>query len=176
MASNIESVRMRRRALLAVVLAAIGTATNTAPFAQRRSPPVLVQRVIDGNTVLIANVGRVRLLGITADRFNPRAPAASPWGHAAQQRLEGLISHRWVRLEFESDEAATHTSKAAYLFLDDGRFVNAWLVREGLARTRRRPVFRRTGELLEAEKEAKSSRRGLWGETVSAIASALALQ
>jgi endonuclease YncB( thermonuclease family) len=127
--------------------------------AQRRSPPVLVQRVIDGDSIEVATIGRVNLIGIAAPRSAGRSEP-NPLAREAQQRLEGLLVSRWVRLEFEKDDA--HTGRAAYVFLDDGRFVNAWMLREGLARTAGPAGLRRSQELIAAEGEAKSSRRGIW--------------
>ena len=127
--------------------------------AQRRSPPVLVQRVIDGDSIEVATIGRVNLLGITAPRSAGRSEP-NPLAREAQQRLEGLLVNRWVRLEFEN--AAAQSARAAYVFLEDGRLVNAWMLREGLARTAGPAGLRRSQELVAAEGEAKSSRRGIW--------------
>lgn len=133
---------------------------SVALHAQGRTPPVLVQRVIDSNSIEIATIGRVNLLGIAAPRAAAgRSQTAGPVAREAQQRLEGLLAHRWVRLEYE--DAAARSGRAAYVFLDDGRFVNAWMLREGLARAAATGL-RRSPELVAAEGEAKSSRRGIW--------------
>lgn len=51
---------------------------------------------------------------------------------------------------------------AAYVMLEEGTFVNAWLLRQGLARlSARGPLSRRT-ELERAEAEARRARRGVW--------------
>jgi endonuclease YncB( thermonuclease family) len=126
---------------------------------------VLVERVIDGDTLLVASLGRVQLLGITAGKVDLRANMKPDWPREAQQRLEGLLSHRWVRLEYETDgSAGLPLRKAAYVFLEDGRFVNAWLVREGLARVSNRKL-RRSAELLEAQQEARASGRRIWSHS-----------
>lgn len=49
------------------------------------------------------------------------------------------------------------------MFLETGTFVNAVMVRDGLARVTARTLLARLGELRRAEAEAKSARRGMWG-------------
>jgi endonuclease YncB( thermonuclease family) len=133
---------------------------DASALAQRRLPPVLVQRVLDGDSIEVATIGRVNLLGIAAPRAAGRSQTANPLAREAQQRLEGLLANRWVRLEYENDSA--RSGRAAYVFLDDGRLVNAWMLREGLARAAAPTGLRRSPELVAAEREARSSRRGIW--------------
>jgi len=150
---------LRARSFWLVLLYVLFCGTG-ALHAQRRSPPVLVRRVIDGDSIEVTTIGRVNLLGITVPKAAGHSQS-SPRAREAHQRLEGLLTNRWVRLEFETDAAR---SGAAYVFLDDGRFVNAWMLREGLARVASQSVLRRSRELLAAEAEARSSRRGLWAD------------
>lgn len=131
-----------------------------ASFAQQRSPSVLVRRVVDGDTIDIQTVGRVQLLGVDAPELSGQVETSAPFAREAQQRLEGLLTNRWVRLEYEGGPGASRRS--VYVFLEDGRFVNEWLVREGLARVSARKGLRRRGELEQAETAAKASRRGIW--------------
>jgi endonuclease YncB( thermonuclease family) len=142
-----------------IVLAILVSAASL--HAQHRSPPVLVRRVIDGDSIEVATIGRVNLLGIAAPR-SAGPSQSSPLAREARQRLEGLLANRWVRLEYETDTA--QSGRAAYVFLDDGRFVNAWMLREGLARTVSKSGLRRSRELLAAEAEARLARRGIWAD------------
>ena len=128
--------------------------------AQRRSPSVLVQRVIDGDTIVVASVGRVQLLGVVAPRLGAGPDTSAAVAREAQQRLAGLLANRWVRLEYDVESPGAFRS--AYVFLEDGRFVNEWLVREGLARASHGQTLRRLPELREAEAAARRARRGLW--------------
>jgi micrococcal nuclease len=127
-------------------------------LAQRRSDPVQVRRVINGTTIEVVGIGRVRLLGIQVPTRAASGADRMPATEAAL-RLSGLIANRWVRLEFE-----TGSTGPAYVFLDDGRFVNEWLVREGLARVSAsgRSRLRRVDELLAAESAARAAGRGFW--------------
>jgi micrococcal nuclease len=160
---RIPTNRMERCARQAIVLL-LGTALLAAgALAERRSSPVLVQRVIDGDTIVVASVGRVHMLGIAAMKLGAQPATASPLAREAQQRLAGLIANRWVRLEYESDLVPPTSGQAVYVFLEDGRFVNAWLVQEGLARVSARRRSRFWSALQQAQREAQVSRRGMWG-------------
>ena len=103
-------------------------------LARQRSSLVLVQRVIDGDTISIASIGRVHLLGVSAMKLGSRPATAPALAREAQQRLASLVANRWVRIEYESEVVPVTSREAVYVFLEDGRFVNAWLVSEGLDR------------------------------------------
>jgi endonuclease YncB( thermonuclease family) len=143
-------------------LSAVAATGSMLLGAQQRSPPVLVQRVIDGDTIDVARVGRVQLLGIDAPELGARRAGHTPDARAAWERLSGLLVNRWVRLEYEAGSGAKSSARAVYVFLGDGRFVNEWMLREGLARVAARAGLRRLAELERAELDARAARRGLW--------------
>jgi endonuclease YncB( thermonuclease family) len=129
-----------------------------------RSDPVLVRAVIDGDTISVQTIGRVTLLGITAPDIG-RAPATSaPFAIEAKARLTSLLLNRWVRLEDDGPRSGM-SGRMAYVITGDNQFVNAVLVREGLARVTARTFLTRLDELRHAEREAQQSRRGIWGGT-----------
>jgi micrococcal nuclease len=147
--------------LPALVLAAVATAPTPAPL--ERSEAVLVRAVIDGETIDVATIGRVRLLGIDAPKVRRGSHTTAPFGREARDRLAALVLHRWVRLEQESAARDVTHRHLAYVLREDGVFVNAVLVREGLARISARLPVDRLAELKSAEREAQASRRGIWG-------------
>ena len=150
------------RSQVAVVALLLCTGRGDPLDAQRRSPPVLVRRVIDGDTIDVASIGRVRLLGVAAPKIARRAnQSVSGLAQEAQQRLSGLLVNRWVRLEYQS-RSPERSSRSAYVFLEDGRFVNEWLVREGLARVSAGNGLSRSNVLARAQAEAQAARRGIW--------------
>jgi endonuclease YncB( thermonuclease family) len=114
---------------------------------------LLVRAIVDGATIDVAGIGHVRLLGIEPPA---RGHAAAP---VAREKLTQLVWRRWVRLEFEP---GTRSRRHAYVVREDGLFVNAAMLREGLARVVERVSLTRLTELERAEAEARSSRRGLW--------------
>ena len=142
-------------------VAAIQTPFPTAPVTS--SSLVLVRSVVDGDTIDVANVGRVRLLGIDAPELGRGFDTSAPFGREARERLTQLVLHRWVRLEQEGATRDVYSRHLAYVVTGDGVFVNAVLVREGLARVSARAPLTRLTELQRAEADAQAFRRGMWG-------------
>ena len=147
----------------ALIVAAVAAAQTSGSL--QRSDPVLVRQVIDGDTIDVATVGRVRLLGLTA-----------PFGRDARDRLASLVLQRWIRLEYDAAAAARSSRRLAYVVRGDGVFVNAALARDGLARVSARPELSRFEELQRAEREAQALRRGMWAQRRRRVRDARALE
>ena len=143
--------------ITAVVMALAVFQTSSFGGALEQSQPLLVKSVVNGDTIDVATVGRVRLLGIDAPAAGRGSATPVPFGREAHDRLTSLVLNRWVRL------AAISNRHQAYVITGDGQFVNAVLVRDGLARVLARTALTRLVELQRAEAEARSARRGIWG-------------
>ena len=128
-----------------------------------RSQPVLVRAVIDGDTIDVATIGRVRLLGIDAPEIGRGFDTGAPFAREARERLASLVLRHWVRLDEEGAALDAYNRHLAYVVREDGLFVNAVLVRDGLARVVARTPLVRLDELKRAEAEAQYARRGMWG-------------
>src|SRR5437868_12281896 len=95
----------------------------------------LVTRVFDGDTLDAAGVGRVRLLGIDAPEIGGPFERPAPFALEARDELQMLVLNHFAR--FECDLVAENDKygrRLAYVVLETGEFVNARLVRDGLAR------------------------------------------
>jgi endonuclease YncB( thermonuclease family) len=146
-------------------VAIVQTWSATAPPRIVRSDPVLVRAVIDGDTIDVTTLGRVRLLGIDAPEVGRGYDTPAPFAREARDRLTSLVLHRWVRLESDGPALDAYDRHLAYVLTDDGVFINAALVRDGLARVTARAPLSRLTELQQAEREAQIFRRGMWGST-----------
>jgi endonuclease YncB( thermonuclease family) len=131
--------------------------------APTRSGAVLVTAVFDGDTIDVATFGHVRLLGIDAPEVTHGLDTAAPFAREARERLADLVLRRYIRLEFDGVRDDVYGRRLAYLLTEDGTFINAVLVREGLARISTRQPLSRLDELRRAEAEAQAFRRGMWG-------------
>ena len=126
-----------------------------------RTGPVLVSGAASGHAIVVPGTGRITLLGIQSPRGS-RTVLSSSSASAARDRLNGLVAHRFVILEYPHPiEAGAVPRGAAYVFLEDGTFVNRVLVREGLARAGG-STGSHAAELREAEAAARAERRGIW--------------
>lgn len=120
-----------------LIVAAVAAVQMLTTGRVTRSEPLLVTAVPRGDAITVSTLGRVRLLGIEAG-----------FSHESRERLAGLVLNRWVYLEFERENR-----RLAYVVTGDGQFVNAVLVREGLARVTASESLTRAPELRRAEAE-----------------------
>ena len=125
-----------------------------------------VTRVIDGDTIDVAGLGRVRLLGIDAPEIGGPFERPAPFALEARDELQMLVLNRFARFECDLvPEDDKYGRRLAYVVLETGELVNARLVRDGLARVSARRRLRRWDELRAAEADAQQRRRGMWGDT-----------
>ncbi len=136
----------------------------------RDEPPAsamaYVMRAVDGDTIEVRLDGRaedVRYIGVdTPETVKPDTPVQC-FGPQASRFNHGLVEHRRVRLVFGVERRDVYGRLLAYVYLD-GRFVNAELIRRGLARTLTIPPNDRfAGQLKRLEIAAARAGRGLWG-------------
>jgi endonuclease YncB( thermonuclease family) len=153
--------------LVVIAVARIAVPAVAARAEVRRSDPLQVRAVIDGATIDVVGLGRVRLLGVEVMKTSRRFDVELPLGRQARERLQALVLHHWVRLEYEGPARASARGparpRAAHVVREDGVLVSAVLLREGLARLGPRPPLARFEELQAAEREAQRFRRGVWG-------------
>lgn len=150
------------------LISAVGCVISLSAYttdAQFRSKSLPVIQVVDGDTLGVARLGRIRLLGIDAPELGGAFDTAAPFAREARERLIALVKDRWVRLEFDDRSKDRYGRRLAYVFREDGLFVNAAMVRDGLARVSARRALRRLPELRRAQDEAQRFRRGTWGAT-----------
>jgi len=134
----------------------LGGVAATATSQTTTGPDVVaVRSVVDGDTIRVAYYGTVQLAGIRAPKTERRGDGGL--AEQSRQRLEELVGHHFVWLEFP-----TRSRSTAYVKLQDGTSINAILVSDGLARVSGRPTGIHGEELLRAEERAKSARVGIW--------------
>jgi micrococcal nuclease len=132
---------------------------------ERSGPPqeAQVARVIDGDTLILTDGKRVRLLGIDAPELEKEGRPADFLAHKAKAALAQLTEDQKVRLEYDQLRYDHHGRVLAYPFLADGTNVSAEMVRQGLARVYLIPPNLRYQEtLIAAQREALEARRGIW--------------
>ena len=130
------------------------------------SATVYVTRVVDGDTVEVRLDGReedVRYIGVdTPETVKPDTPVQC-FGPQASAFNHRLVEGRRVRLVFGEERRDVYGRLLAYVYLGD-RFVNAELVRRGLARTLTIPPNDRYADRFKRlEIAAARAGRGLWG-------------
>jgi len=129
---------------------------------------VAVARVVDGDTIDIAQGGqvmRVRLIGInTPETVDPRRPVEC-FGKEASLHAQAVLEGQWVHVERDDtqDVYDKYGRLLAYIYLSDRTLFNKQMIADGYAYeyTYRVP-YKFQKEFKEAERSAREERKGLW--------------
>lgn len=128
---------------------------------ERRSG--LVHWVIDGDTFDLETGERVRLIGIDTPEHMPWKNRVDYYGKEASDFSKALLTNKKVYLVSDVEKKDRYGRTLAYVYLENGDFVNKILVLEGYARAKfYKPNGLHYQELKKAETEAKALQKGLW--------------
>ncbi len=110
-----------------------------APVSSQSDPAVVqVVRVIDGDTIQVCCVFgdrvKVRYIGVDTPETHHPMRGVEPYGMEASEANRKLVDGKTVRLEFDVQQQDKYGRTLAYVYLEDGTFVNAWLVEHGTLR------------------------------------------
>jgi micrococcal nuclease len=126
---------------------------------------VRVKRVIDGDTILLANGERVRLIGVdTPETKHPQKPVER-FGKEAYLFTKKMVEGKEVRLEYDWKRRDKYGRLLAYAYLMDGTFLNAEIIKQGYGFAYTKYPFKYLEEFRKHEREARESKRGLWKPT-----------
>ena len=137
---------------------------------------VLVKRAVDGDTLLLETGERVRLIGIDtpemheskklyrdAERSKQDVSAIQEMGRKSHQFTKGLVEGKQVSLEFDIEKYDKYGRLLGYVYLKDGTFVNAEIVKQGYASLMTYPPNVKYADLFQKlYEEARQNQRGLW--------------
>ena len=122
-----------------------------------------MERVVDGDTIIVRGVGRVRLIGVdTPETVHPRRPVEC-FGKEASAFAQRLLHAQRVRLEYDQERTDRYGRTLAYVYLSSGTLANAEIIRQGYGHAYTRFPFRYLDEFRQYEREARQGGRGLWG-------------
>ena len=124
-----------------------------------------VERVVDGDTLLLANGARIRLIGAdTPETVRPNHPV-EPWGPEATEFTRQLVAGGRVRLEFDGPRKDKYGRFLAHVWVEDRELAEE-LLRAGLARatTHYRYSAAMKSRFRRAEARARSDSRGIWSQ------------
>lgn len=126
-----------------------------------------VHRIIDGDTIELANGDRVRYIGVDTPEVRKRRGDVwvydpEPFALEASQLNIDLVKGKRVRLEYDVQHHDRFGRLLAYVFIDQ-QMVNAYLIEKGLAKTLSIPPnvkYKRQFETLADT--ARMKRLGIW--------------
>lgn len=137
---------------------------------------IQVKRAVDGDTLVLEDGSRVRLIGIDtpemheseklhrdSQRSGQDTSTIQKLGRQAYEFTKKLAEGKRVSLEFDLERHDQYDRLLAYVYLKDGTFVNAEIVKQGYASLMTIPPNVKYADLfLKLYQEARQNRRGLW--------------
>jgi micrococcal nuclease len=138
---------------------------------------IKVNRVIDGDTLLLENGERVRLIGIDTPEIHESAKldrdakrseedksAIKELGMRSYEFTRDLIEGQNVSLEFDVEKYDKYGRILAYVFRNkDNKFVNAEIIEQGYASLMTIPPNVKYASLFQKlYTSARENKRGLW--------------
>ncbi|MDB5325923.1 MAG: nuclease [Phycisphaerales bacterium] len=175
------ALRQRRIRLVGIGLAIV-TLGCTSIWSHRNAPPdpskwegmpVVVDRVIDGDTIVISGDGfnheRLRLRGIDAPEVaHPEHEHDDHFGPEARRYLEDRLTKardagKPITLKFDGTERRDRYDRIlGYVYLGDSDCINVDLVRDGMAYVDRRFKSMLQSTLEQDETNARTKGIGVW--------------
>jgi endonuclease YncB( thermonuclease family) len=141
-----------------------GTAVAFCP-APGNLPSVKVQRVVDGDTLRLADGRNVRLIGLNSPEMGRQGRSAEPFAEAARKRLQALVAASNERVSLQlGQQARDHYGRTlAHAYDSRGRNLEAQLLAEGLGYlVAIAPNLALVQCQQAAERSARQARAGLW--------------
>ena len=169
MASKVIKLEIWRACLTLVVILLL----STSLFAETH----LCTRVVDGDTIVVKGIGKVRLIGVdTPETKHPRKPVEY-FGKEASAFTKGMVEGKKVRLEYDWQRKDKYNRTLTYVYVmtNDVRdmpefknrasielMVNAELIKQGYGHAYTKFPFKYLEQFRKYEKEARENKRGLW--------------
>ena len=162
-----DPVRKCKKAfLLLAVMFALFLMTVT-PVPLRAADSGTCIRAVDGDTLVVDLNGtreKVRLIGVdTPETVHPSKPVQH-FGKEASAFTKWMAAGKKVRLEYDGQKRDRYGRLLAYVYLQDGTFLNAEIIRQGYGFAYTRFPFKYMDQFRQHEKEAREASRGLWAK------------
>jgi endonuclease YncB( thermonuclease family) len=124
-----------------------------------------VLKVIDGDTVELNTIGKVRLIGVdTPETVHPRKKLEY-LGPEASRFLSELAHGKKVRIEYDDQRKDKYGRILGYLYLNDNTSLNEQIIKEGFSSAYIKYKFKKSEDYQILEAIAKTKRKGLWAHT-----------
>lgn len=170
---QIRLTQSLRRPTPAMTLSAVLTGLLTWQFVASPDTPssgtapaetARVLRVIDGDTLVLTDQRRIRLLGVDAPELGRDGRPAQKGAEAARDWLRDQLRDQSVLLQFGPERLDHYGRTLAWISTTDGKQINRQLLAEGHARllTRFGLPIERSEALHQAAARARVRRVGIW--------------
>lgn len=134
-------------------------------------PAFKVSKVFDGDTILLEDGRKIRLLGINTPEIASFNKQAEVGGDKAFNWLKQQLSDKKVSIETDVEQFDKYGRTLAYIFREDNTFINLELLKTGLAfLSLFPPNLKYADSLIHAQQNAIQNNLGIWTEKEYATA------
>lgn len=120
--------------------------------------------VIDGDTIVLDGNEIVRLIGIDTPETKDLRKPVQYFGREAYEFTKRLIEGKKVRVAYDLNKKDKYGRTLAYVYLEDGTFLNAEIIKQGYGFAYRYFLFKYFYEFKQYEREARENEIGLWSD------------
>ncbi len=122
-----------------------------------------VKKIYDGDTVMLEDGRKIRLLGINTPEVMHKNQNAEAGGETAKRWLTDKLMNQKVRLVTDSERTDKYKRTLAHLFTEKKEHINVELVALGLAAVNIYPPnLLYVDQLVAAGIQAEQNKRGIW--------------
>ncbi len=147
----------------------------TTCSADRISPKeenATVKWVYDGDTLLLTDKRKIRIIGIDTPEVKHHQQAAQAYGAKAKEALRALLKkhHYHILLRHGKEKTDRYGRELAHVFLPDHTNISTWLLERGYAKTMAIPPNVALADCYkQAEKDAQRQALRIWRQDSLAI-------
>ena len=135
---------------------------------QKQKEYLEIAKFVDGDTFWVKRSNgteeKIRLIGVnTPEARNTGRTQVQSYGKEASAYVKGYLTGKKVRLEYDVQRQDRYQRTLAYVYLEDGTFLNAHLVEKGYATAATYPPnVKYSKRFQELERKAIKGQKGLW--------------
>jgi len=128
-----------------------------------------VTKVVDGDTFWVDDGSekglKIRLIGVDTPETRHPKKGVEYYGKEASDYAKSELTDKKVMLKYDVERYDRYGRTLAYVYLQDGTFFNADLVKKGFAHAMTVPPNVKYSEMfVKLEREARENNVGLWKE------------
>ncbi len=125
----------------------------------------VVSEVLTGDSVRLQGGRILQYAGISAPPLQSIVPLVRTYGENSLQLNRSLVEGKKIWIEWGPQIRGPQNHLLGYVYLEDGRFVNAEMLKAGQARLRLTPPnLMHAGDFRRLELQARRAKLGLWKE------------
>jgi len=129
-----------------------------------------IKKIYDGDTILLENGTKLRLLGINTPEVSKRDKIADEGGEEAKQWLIEKLTGAKIKLRYDLERKDKYGRVLAHVFTKNNEHINLQLVSNGLAIANIWPPnLKYADKLIAAQQQAESQKLGLWKMSAYAV-------